>query len=76
MSISVVNTVIIDDIQRLVIKQKHIVTINTVDLNEMIHFSGLFFAGSLYGYGHVSIGRSILYQNFARKLSRGPSLPL
>ncbi len=49
MSISVVNIVIIDDIQRLVIKQKHVVTINTVDLNEMIYFSGLFLLGHYMG---------------------------
>ena len=38
MSIIVVNIVIIGDIQRLVIKQKRVVTIHTVNLNEMMHF--------------------------------------
>lgn len=45
MCIIVVNIVIIGDIQRLVIKQKHVVTIHNVNVNEMRHFSGLFFAG-------------------------------
>jgi hypothetical protein len=45
MRLIVINIVIIGDIQRLVIKQKRVVTIHTVNLNEMIHFSCLFFAG-------------------------------
>jgi hypothetical protein len=45
MSIIVLNIVIIDDIQRLVIKQKRVVTIHIVNFNEMRHFSGLFFTG-------------------------------
>jgi hypothetical protein len=44
MSIIVVNIVIIGDIQRLVIKHKRVVTIHNVNLNEMMHFSGLFFS--------------------------------
>jgi hypothetical protein len=43
MSIIVINIVIIGDIQRLVIKQKRVVTIHTVNLNELMHFSGLIF---------------------------------
>ena len=45
MSIIVVNIVIIGDIQRLVIKQERVVPIHNVNLDEMMHFSGLFFAG-------------------------------
>jgi hypothetical protein len=45
MSIIVVNIVIIGDIQRLVIKQKRIVTIHTVNLKEMMHPPVYFFTG-------------------------------
>jgi hypothetical protein len=45
MCIFVINIVIIGDIQRLAIKQKRVVTIHNVNLNEMMHFSGLFFSG-------------------------------
>ena len=43
MSIIVINIVIIGDIQRLVIKQKRVVTIHTVNLHEMMHLSCLIF---------------------------------
>ena len=73
MAVSVGNTLIIDDIQRLVIKQKCLVMIDTVDLNE-IYISPICFLMGIDMDLYLFV--NAFYNKLCKKLSRGPKLPL